>query len=338
VTLVVSAFNEAPIIAQKLENALGLDYPRDRLEIVVVSDASTDDTDRIVGAFRDRGVRLLRMPRRGGKTAGLNAVMATIRSEIVVFSDANIQYRKDAVRLLVRSFSDPAVGCVTGDSRYVDPGESAAHVQEDTYWGYERFIRSLESQVGSTVGGDGAIFAIRRELYTPLATDAINDLVTPLQIVARGHRAVFEPDAVGVEASAGGFQREFRRKRRIVNRSWRGVMSVAAVLDPLRVGVFAWQVWSHKVLRWLTLPILLLAAAGCTMALPRGMVYQLGLALFAASLVLAALGALVATRSPGVLRLAQAALYFYLVNVAAAIGVARAMTGRVEVMWASERV
>jgi cellulose synthase/poly-beta-1,6-N-acetylglucosamine synthase-like glycosyltransferase len=338
VTLVISAFNEAAIIGEKLENALALEYPPDRLDILVVSDASTDHTDRIVGEFRDRGVRLLSMPSRGGKTVGLNAAMTTVQSDVVVFSDANIRYRQDAVRMLVRSFADPTVGCVTGDSQYVDPGESAAHVQEDTYWGYERFIRSLESLVGSTVGGDGAIFAIRRRLYTPLATDAINDFVTPLQIVARGYRAVFEPNAVGVEASAGGFSREFRRKRRIVNRSWRGVMSVTDVLNPLRVGVFAWQVWSHKILRWLTLPVVLLTVAGCAMALSRGVVYQLGLGLFAASLVLAAVGALVAQRAQGALRLAQAALYFYLVNVAAALGIARAMAGHVEVVWVSERV
>jgi glycosyltransferase involved in cell wall biosynthesis len=337
VTLVISAFNEAAIIEQKLENTLTLDYPRECLDVVVVSDASTDGTDAIVERFAGRGVRLLRMVRRGGKTVGLNAVMATIRSGIVVFSDANIRYRPDAVRMLVRAFADPSVGCVTGDSRYVDPGDSAAHLQEDTYWGYERFIRSLESLVGSTVGGDGAIFAIRRGLYTPLAIDAINDFVTPLQIVARGHRAVYEPAAVGVEASAGGFRREFRRKRRIVNRSWRGVMSVPEVLNPRRVGMFAWQVWSHKVLRWLTLPIVLTAAIGCLLALSRGVVYQFGLGLFAASLVLAGAGAVVAERGRGVRRLAQAALYFYVVNVAAAIGIARAMAGRVEVMWVSER-
>lgn len=337
VTLVISAFNEASSLGDKLENAVSLDYPKEALDIVVVSDASTDDTDRIVRDFRDRGVRLLRMPRRGGKTAGLNAVMRTVRSDVVVFSDANILYRKDAVRMLVRCFADPAVGCATGDSRYLDSSGSAAHLQEDTYWGYERVIRRLESLVGSTVGGDGAIFAIRRDLYTPLGPEVINDLVTPLQIVARGYRAVFEPEAVGFEPSAAGFDREFRRKRRIVNRSWHGVMGVAEVLNPGRVGLFAWQVWSHKVLRWLTLPLVLLAVAGCGMAAARGPHYQLGLVAFAGSVVLAGVGALAARRPEGVLRVAQAAFYFYLVHTAAVLGIAMAMTGRVQVTWASER-
>ena len=338
VTLVISAFDEARCIGEKLENTLALDYPKDRLEVLVVSDASTDETDHIVAGFFDRGITLLRMPERRGKTAGLNAALRLVRGEIVVFSDANIRYAKDAIRHLVRAFADPTVGCVTGDSRYSDGrGGSAAHAQEDTYWGYERLIRRLESGLGSTVGGDGAIFAIRGALYTPLAPEAINDLVTPLQIVARGYRAVFEPHAVGVEPSTGDFWREFRRKRRIVNRSWHGVMSVPAVLDPRRVGLFAWQVWSHKVLRWLLLPALIVTAAGCILASPRGSMYQAGVWLFAATLVLAGLGAVTPGRVGRIARLVHGAFYFYLVNVAATLGIAMAVCGRVETVWRSER-
>lgn len=336
-TLLISAFNEARTIRQKLENTLTLDYPADCLEVIVVSDGSTDDTDRIVEAFANDGVILLRMSERGGKTMGLNAAMQGARGDIVVFSDANILYQRDALRCLVRNFADPTVGCVTGDSRYVDPDRSTAHVQENTYWGYERIIRSLESRIGSTVGGDGAIFAVRRELYTPLPPEAINDLVTPLQIVARGHRAVFDPAAVGLEPSAGNFTREFRRKRRIVNRSWRGVMSVSQVLKPWDVGLFAWQAWSHKVLRWFVLPLVVMAGIACFIASPLAVKYQLGAWGFTSSLVVAGIGAFVPNCIGRLGRLAHGFLYFYLVNIAALLGIAMAIAGRVEAVWTPER-
>jgi cellulose synthase/poly-beta-1,6-N-acetylglucosamine synthase-like glycosyltransferase len=337
VTLLISAFNEARTIGRKLHNSLALDYPEELCEVIVVSDASTDDTDRIVQAFAWRGITLLRMPERRGKTAGLNAAMQEAQGDIVVFSDANILYQKDAIRFLVQNFADPMVGCVTGDSRYVNTAQSAAHVQENTYWGYERYVRTLESHVGSTVGGDGAIFAIRRELYTTLSSEAINDLVTPLQIVARGYRAVFEPAAVGYEPSAGSFRGEFRRKRRIVNRSWCGVMSVHGVLNPWHVGLFAWQVWSHKVLRWLVLPLIVIAGAGCFVASPLGLVYQLGAWGFTGSLVAAGVGIFVPERLGRLGRLAHGMMYFYLVNLAAVLGVALAIIGRVETLWTPER-
>jgi cellulose synthase/poly-beta-1,6-N-acetylglucosamine synthase-like glycosyltransferase len=337
VTLLISAFNEAGTIGEKLENSLALDYPPDLLEVIVISDASNDDTDHIVEAFAGRGVTLLRLPERQGKTMGLNRAMQVARGDIVVFSDANILYQKDTLRCLVRNFADPAVGCVTGDSRYVGPEQSAAHIQESAYWGYERTVRTLESQIGSAVGGDGAIFAIRQELYAPLPPDAINDLVTPLQIVARGYRAVFEPAAVGFEPSAASFWREFRRKRRIVNRSWRGMMSIPEVLSPRHVGLFAWQVWSHKLLRWLVLPLAVLAATGCFIAAPYGLEYKLGGWGFTGSLVVAGIGALIPDRLGRLARLAHGLLYFYLVNVAATLGIAMAIAGRVEKVWTPER-
>ena len=337
VTLLISAFNEEHILGEKLKNALELDYPKSKMEILVISDASTDRTDQIVRSFSDQGVALLRMEERGGKTLGLNAAMKVAKSDIVIFSDANIMYRIDTIRRLVQNFADVSVGCATGDSQYVDDPHSAAHAQENSYWGYERFIRSMESMVASTVGGDGAIFAIRRELYQPLSPETINDLVIPLQIVVKGYRAVFEPTAIGREPSAGDFRKEFRRKRRIVNRSWRGVMSVPGVLNPFRVGMFAWQVWSHKVLRWLVLPFLLIGFLGCLNAYELGTVYQIGVWGGIASILVATAGLFFPSSLGGVSKLIQTVFYFYLVNLAAILGVAKALGGRVDRIWAPER-
>ena len=320
VSLIISAFNEARVIRAKLENSLALDYPVDRLDVFVVSDASTDDTNAIVKEYASLGVTLLRLPQRLGKTGGLNAVMQVVRSDIVVFSDANILYDKEAIRCLARNFADPAVGCVTGDSCYLNLASSAAHVQENTYWGYERLVRTLESRIGSTVGGDGAIFAIRRTLYTPLRAAAINDLVTPLQIVAQGYRAVFEPKALGFEPSAGNFKSEFRRKRRIVNRSWQGVLSMPEILNPKHVGLFAWQVWSHKLVRWLMLPLVVIAALSSSIASPLGLWYQLGMWGFIASLAVAGIGAWIPSYIRPLAQVAQACFYFYLINLAAVFG------------------
>jgi len=337
VTLIISAYNEAGVIGGKLHNALSLDYPAQQFEILVVSDASTDGTDSIVELFADRGVKLLRMRERQGKTAGLNTALQQARGEIIVFSDANILYRKDAIRQLVRNFAHASIGCVTGNSCYSDDHQSAAHVQENTYWQYEQTIRWLESQLSSTVGGDGAIFAIRKNLYISLAPDAINDLVIPLQIVARGYRAVFEPAAVGFEAPAGNFAGEFRRKRRIVNRSWRGLRSVPQVLDPRAVGIFAWQVWSHKVFRWLMLPIVITAAVGCFVAFSEGLIYRIGAIGFVVSIVMAAIGGLTGNGLGRLSRSAQALFYFYMVNIAAFLGIVKALFGSVEVLWTPER-
>lgn len=337
VTLLISAFNEAHVIGDKLKNAVALDYPRNKLEILVISDASSDETDSIVQSFFGQGVTLLRMPERGGKTVGLNAAMKIAKSDIVIFSDANIMYREDTIRQLVKNFADSSVGCATGDSQYVDDPHSAAHAQENTYWGYERFIRSMESLVGSTVGGDGAIFAIRRGLYQPLSPETINDLVIPLQIVMKGYRAVFEPTAVGLEPSAGDFRKEFRRKRRIVNRSWRGVMSVAGILNPFCSGIFAWQVWSHKVLRWLVLPFLMIGFAGCLSAYEIGGVYRLGVWGGIASFFAAATGPFLPASLGRSAKVVQTVFYFYLVNLAAILGVTKALSGRVDRIWAPER-
>ena len=337
VTLLISAFNEARVIASKLENALALDYPKERINILVISDASTDETDAIVESFVDRGVQLLRMPERQGKTVGLNAAVQRARGEIIVFSDANIMYEPMVIKRLVRNFADPDVGCVTGDSRYTEDRSSAAHLQENTYWHYEQKIRAMESKLGSTVGGDGAIFAIRKVLYRPLSRDAINDLVIPLQIVARGCRAIFEPAAVGFEPTAGDFAGEFRRKRRIVNRSWRGVRSVPEVLSPWAVGIFAWQVWSHKVLRWLVLPMVLIVGGGCFFAISEGPIYRLGALGFIGSIVVAAGGALAKDNLSRLARLAHGLFYFYMVNLAAFLGILMAVAGKVEVVWTPER-
>jgi cellulose synthase/poly-beta-1,6-N-acetylglucosamine synthase-like glycosyltransferase len=335
VTLLISAYNEGAVIAAKIDNSLALDYPQDRLDIVVISDASEDDTDEIVRGYGGRNVRLLRMRERGGKTLGLNAAVAEAKGEIVVFSDANAMYRPEAIRALVRNFADPAVGAVVGESTYTDQA-TESDKSESWYWRYETAIKLLESRVGSTVGGDGAIYAIRRALYEPMTADALSDFVNPLQIVARGLRCVYEPEAISVEQAAGTFMKEFKRKVRIVNRAWRATLRMRRLLNPFHYGRFALQLISHKLLRWFV-PVFLLAAFVANIALIReSVVYEATLVLQLVFYGLASAGYVMHARRdlPFVV---YVPFYFCLVNIASLRGILQVHRGKTYTIWSTAR-
>lgn len=331
-SLVVSAYNEEAVIRRKIENALALSYPPGRLEIAVISDASSDATDAIVGEFASRGVRLFRQPARHGKTAGLNAAVPRLTGELVVFSDANAMYRPDALLKLARNFADPAVGCVTGEAQYLPGSDTTADVGERAYWSYEMLVKRLETSLGSMVGGDGAIYAIRRSLWQALPPNAINDFLNPLQIVAAGWRAVYEPEAICFEETAGGIEIEYRRRVRIVSRSWRAIFHVPAVLNPFKVGLFAWSVASHKMLRWLSGAFGIVALAGlASIAVEMFVRWPLEF-----SMISLAATALTAGTSSG--RRASAMLgYFGVITGASLVGVAKGMFGRVSGVWSTPR-
>jgi peptidoglycan/xylan/chitin deacetylase (PgdA/CDA1 family) len=330
VSLVISAYNEADVIRRKLDNSIQLAYPRDLLEIVVVSDASTDGTDEIAAEFSaSHGVVVARQHERGGKTAGLNRTVPTLRGEIVVFSDANAMYEPNALKMLVRNFADPQVGCVTGEARYCEGSRTAADDGERTYWDYEIYLKRLETALGSTVGGDGAIYAIRAHLWQPLPATGINDFLNPLQIVNAGWRAVYEPEAICYEETAGTPVREYKRRVRIVSRSWRAVFQTPGVLNPFRTGWFAFSLVSHKMLRWLTGGFAAAAAAGIGgMMLNAGDTWPLAAAGVAVS------GAVVFRPTR---RVAAMVGYFSIIQAASLVGVLKGTFGHVEGTWSTAR-
>jgi cellulose synthase/poly-beta-1,6-N-acetylglucosamine synthase-like glycosyltransferase len=337
VTLIISAYNEGRVIRRKLENSLALDYPRDRLEIIVVSDCSDDDTDNIVKEYASRGVRLLRMRERGGKTAGLNAAVPQARGEIVIFSDANALYHRLAVRNLVRNFADPEVGCVTGESRYqVDENAADSTASENLYWRYELALKKMETKIGSLVGGDGAIYAIRQSLFRPLRPEDLSDFVNPLQIVAQGYRNVYEPEAFSFEGGAESFEKEFRRKVRIVNRAWRGLWRVKQVLNPLRFGFYTVQVVSHKLLRWM-IPVFMAGAFFANLFLLHyGQIHRIFFVLQITFYVLAIIGRLQSHR-PSISKLFYVPYYFCLVNYASLLGIISNYRGQRFAVWNTVR-
>lgn len=335
VSLIVSAFNEANVIDAKIRNSLAIDYPPDKLEVLVVSDASDDGTDDIVRNHEAEGVVLLRMSERGGKTVGLNEAVKVASGEIIVFSDANAMYRPSAIRAMLRNFNDPSVGAVVGESTY----EAAANVaerSESAYWRYETAIKRLESQLGSVVGGDGAIYAIRKKFYRPMAADALSDFVNPCQIVEQGKRCLYEPSAVSVEKAAGSFDKEFGRKVRIVNRAWRATMSMKRLLNPFRYGFFAFELLSHKLLRWLV-PVMLVVLLVANVALfVRHPMYRITLGLQLLFYTLAVMGK-VLRKWHDLPMILYIPYYFCLVNIASARGIIEGYRGKTYATWSTAR-
>src|SRR5690348_2199936 len=336
VTLIISAHNEQTVIEAKIQNSLALDYPADLLSILIASDGSDDRTDEIVLRYASKGVQLVRSPQRAGKSAVLNMACRHASGEILIFSDANAMYRSDAVRQLVRHFGDSTVGYVVGNARYVEPSSGAAAADsEGLYWKLETWLKRKESDFGSVVGGDGAIYAIRRELYTPLRSTDINDFLNPLQIIVRGYRGVYAPEAVCFEEAGDTFEKEFNRKVRIVSRSLNAVRRAPRVLLPWTQPRHCFALYSHKILRWFA-PCFLLFALAANLLLWPILFYRV-LALAQLGLYLLAALGWAANRKGRAPRVLYVPYYFVLVNLAAALGVLKCLTGSLSATWSTVR-
>ncbi|WP_305966990.1 glycosyltransferase family 2 protein [Marinobacter salsuginis] len=337
VTLVISCYNEVEVIREKLRSSLELDYPKELLKIIVVSDGSDDGTDELVREFSGDAVNLIRQEGRLGKTMGLNLAMAEVESEITVFSDANALYAPDAIAKLVRNFADQKVGYVVGAALYTDSDQGASAHNENLYWRYELAVKDMESRLYSVVGGDGAIYAIRTALWEPLQQQDINDFVNPLQIVSKGYRGVFDSEARCFEETAGNFDKEVARKERIVNRSIRGLFRVRSVMNPFRTGIFSLMVISHKLLRWVIPLFLVLGVVGSSILAFGGLhVFQMISAASATILTLAFVGH--CRRQEQHLAVwVSVPYYFVMVNLYAVRGILRALRGETQVTWNSAR-
>lgn len=334
-SLIIAAHNEEAVLRAKLENALAMDYPAERLDIIVVSDASTDGTDRIAAEFAERGVRLHRQEVRRGKTEAQNAGVRLARGQFLAFSDANSMYAPSALKRLLAPFADERVGCVCGELQYANPADQGAGKGEGLYWRYEQFLKRRESLLSSALGANGAIYALRRELFVELGGDIISDFVAPLGAWRRGFRIAYEPKAVATEYSSEGFGDEFRRRRRIVSRSLYGLWTEAGVLNPGAHFFFAFQMFSHKLLRWLV-PVWLLVVLAVNVPLAASAYYGLLLALQVAFYGLAALGLLLPERL-GRYWLFYVPAYFAATNGGTLLGVLSFLTGRRDRVWQPAR-
>ena len=286
VTLIVAAHNEEDVIDERVRNAFTLDYPRDRLEVIVSSDGSTDAT---VERARAAGADLVLDLPRGGKNSAQNAAVERASGDILAFSDANAYWQPDALRALVARFADPNVGYVCGQVRFVNP---AGTNMEGLYWRYEMWIRMLESRLAGVTGGNGAIYAVRRRDYLVVDPRMGHDLSFPFNMVKRGRRPVYEPRALATEKMVPTIEGEFARKRRMMGRGWLIVLR-GGLLSPRGYGpLYAFEIFSHRVLRYLSPFLHLIALAANVALVSEGPLYVVTLAVQLALL----LGALVGIR------------------------------------------
>lgn len=255
VTVVVAAYNEERGLRAKLDNLMALDYPADLLDVVVASDGSVDGTDAIAANYGNARVRLLRVEGRQGKTACQNRAAEAATGEIIVFTDATTILDPAAIRMMVRNFADPEVGCVAARLLYLGKGQNLTAAGGTAYWGYEIALRQAESRVGSLVGVSGCLYAVRRSAYRPIRADLISDFVISMVMRGQGLRAVLEGDAVCYEDTLERSREELPMRVRVAIRSIAALVSERRFLNPLRYGMFAVQLISHKLLRYAS-PIL----------------------------------------------------------------------------------
>ncbi len=258
VSVIITAYNEEQHLAAKLENTLSLDYPRDRLEVIVASDCSADRTDEIARSFASRGVRLHRQAERLGKTAAQNAAVECGRGEIILFSDATTLYQTDVLRVMMPSFADPTVGCVAGRLIYADLKKSSIGYGARSYWEYEVFLKRQESRIFSLIGVSGCLYAVRRSAYVPLYNEACSDFIIATKMVEQGLRAVFEPNAVCTEETNQRADKELRMRVRVITQTFTDLWRHRSMMNPFKSGFYAVQLISHKAMRYLV-PAFLLA-------------------------------------------------------------------------------
>ena len=336
VTLVVSAFNEEKHIRAKIEDCLRLDYPADRLEILVVSDGSTDRTDAILATMTDPRVRTHRLPERGGKAAAQNAAAALARHEVLFFTDATTMHPPDTLRILLRNLADPSVGCVTGRPVF-RRDEGAVSRGLEARFALEMGMRGALGEVYSLLGAQDCVYAVPRAYYRPVRPDLDGGFVGPLLVLEAGRRTVYEPDALAyVDRPPPGLRSEFARRSRIVLRGLRGLLHLRRLMNPLRRPFLALALLSTRLLRWLT-PLFLLVLLAANLALLDRPFYRVTLLLQALFYAAAAAGAFLASRGRSGGPALALPFYFCLLAAAAAAGIARLARGETGQVWTTVR-
>jgi cellulose synthase/poly-beta-1,6-N-acetylglucosamine synthase-like glycosyltransferase len=335
VSVLICAYNEGAGIHQKLCDTLALDYPRDKMQIVVVSDGSSDDTEQVVQSFADRNVKLLRTSRRLGKTNAQNEGLLLCTGEVVVFSDATTVYNRSAIRYLAAHYKQPGVGAVSGRYQYFDEtGNSPTGAGSIAFWNYENHIKMSQSRLATLSGCCGCIYSVRRSAYTSLPPDIISDLVQPLHVIKKGFTVVFEPQAMAYEATTETAHHELAMRIRVITRAMRGLLSVPDLLNPITHPWLSFQLISHKILRWL-IPIYLIGifvGSALLIGEPRFFIVFLAQLFF---YVLAATSLMIPFHRK--IRVLGLPLYLCTMSLAAMIGVIQLLRGRKYVVWETVR-
>lgn len=334
VTMIIAAYNEAKVIAAKLENCLALDYPAGKVNFIVASDGSSDATNSIVSgkAATEPRIRLLALPR-GGKAIAINAAMKEADGEIVVFSDANTLYEPAALGKLAGHFADTLTGCVCGRLSYHNPGTVISGRGESAYWRYETALKKMESRLGYVAGANGAIYAIRRKLFDPLPAGTINDdFFISMRIVLRGFKCLYDAEAVAYEEVAPDVKSEFRRHVRDGAGHYIAVRQLVGLLNPL-LGLKAFIYWSHRILRWAA-PFILIGVFAANAAISARHPYSALFFLQLAFYITALTGYFIShwRKAPFIV---YVPFYFCNLNLALLFGFFRVLSGSVKPTWES---
>ncbi len=332
VSMLIAAHNEEEVIAAKIKNCGALEYPEDKLEIIIGSDGSTDRTNAIIAEQASPRIQLMDFTERRGKASVLNRIAPRARGEVLIFSDANTMYREDALRRLVSHFSEARVGGVCGRLVLLNPNGKLQAEGERFYWSYENFLKNLEGKIRTVIGANGAIYAIRKELFRALPNDTVvmDDFLIPLGVVERGYDMVYDKEAVSFEFTAPDLKSEFKRKVRIGAANFHGLREIFPLLHPAK-GFIAFALWSHKIIRWLV-PFLLIILFIANVMLLHKPLYQI---LFAGQILfyLTALLAYLLEKFRIHLPLLIYPYYFVVVNSALLLGFFKFLTKSQRPAW-----
>ena len=332
ITIIITAYNEERDLAAKLNNTLELDYPKDKLEIIVASDCSSDATDSIATSYADRGVRLHRQTQRLGKTAAQNAAVELATGEVILFSDATTLYRPDVLKTMVRNFADPSIGCVAGQLIYVDPSNSGVGHGAVSYWSYEVFLKQHESQVRSLIGVSGCLYAVRRSAYVPLYHEACSDFIIATKMVEQGLRAVYEPAAICEEQTNRRADKEFAMRVRVITQTYNDLWRHRHMMNPLRGGIYAVELVSHKVMRYMV-PVFLLLILVSSIFLATSSTFFFAILLAQLVCYVFALGGYLLERLGVRAKLLALPHYFLLANLAATVAFYKFLRGERYARW-----
>ena len=339
--VIVPAYNEAGILAEKIQNSLALDYPAHRWKLVVVTDGSSDQTPDIAASHS--GILHMHQPERRGKVAAINRVVALLDSvDILVFCDANTMLNREALRFLVAHYAEPRVGGVSGEKKVL-PGKGREVAEEGIYWKYESALKKLDSSVYSIVGAAGELFSMRRELYSPIPEDTIlDDFIISMQICEKGYVVRYEPRAIAAETPSLTIEDEKIRKVRISAGAFQSLYRIGYIANPFKYGVLGFQFLSRRVMRWvfcpLALPLLLILNGWLyyRSASPEWL-YGTLLVLQVAFYGMAMVGALTQERKWVFLKIFALPHYFFFMNFSVWQGFFRFINGRQSALWQKAR-
>ncbi len=332
VTILITAYNEEKAIRQKLQNTLEIDYPKEKLEILVASDGSTDQTDEIVKEFAKYGVKLFRQEGRVGKTVTQNNAVEISTGEIILFSDATTDYKFDVLREILPNFADESIGCAAGKLIYVDNSASNVGKGAQKYWNYETFLKESESRACSLIGASGCLYAIRKSAYRPMYAEACSDFLICTLVYEQGLRSVYEPRAVCTEDTNRQTDKEMRMRVRVISQTFTDLWRNRKMLNPLRSGFYAVELVSHKVLRYAVPLFLLLILISNAFLVRSSPVFEMIFLLQIAFYLLAFIGWFFEKMGAkiGVFAIPH---YFVLANLASAVGFYKFLRGERYATW-----